>query len=85
MSHEHFEIPANAPIIGGIYYHYSDPTLSYQVDHIYLNDRDEFDVVYRPLYKDAVAPGFTKSVSNWTKPAVVAGKEVERYVFVRMV
>ncbi len=39
---------------------------------------------YVPLYEGAVAQRFNRSLAGWLNKAIVDGKEVERYPFVRM-
>lgn len=85
MSQENFEVPEVAPTIGGVYVHYKDTTKEYKVTGLSLNsDSDEWHVEYIPLYEDAVAPKFNRSLSSWLDRVVVDGKEIERYMFVRM-
>lgn len=85
MSQENFEIPDVAPQIGGVYRHYKNENKEYKVTGVSLNsDSDEWYVEYIPLYEGAVAPKFNRSFSKWFDRALVDGKEVERYVFVRV-
>ncbi len=85
MSQEIFEVPEVAPQIGGVYVHYKNSDKEYKVTGVSLNaDSQEWYVEYVPLYEDAVAPKFNRSFSKWFDRPVIDGKEVERYVLVRM-
>ncbi len=85
MTNEIFTIPHDAPQIGAIHSHYKDPSKEYQVTGVSLNsDSDEWHVEYVPLYEGAAAPKFNRSLAGWLNKAVVDGKEVERYPFVKM-
>ncbi len=82
---EYFEIPNDAPIVGGIYVHYKNADKEYLVTGMSLNsDSDEWHVEYVPLYDNAAAVKFNRSLVSWTALANVEGKEVVRYLFVRM-
>ena len=84
MQQEHFEIPEYAPQIGAIHAHYKNLDKEYKVTGISLNsDSDEWHVEYVPLYEDAVAPKFNRSLSTWINKAIIEGKEVERYPYIR--
>lgn len=85
MSQENYEVPEIAPHIGGIYTHYKNPEKEYKVTGVSLNsDSQEWYVEYVPLYEGAVASKFNRSFSQWFDRPIIDGKEVERYVFLRM-
>ncbi len=85
MLQEFFEAPKDSPKIGGIYVHYKNREKEYKVTGISCNtDSHEWYVEYIPLYEGAVAAKFNRSFSQWSNRPVVDGKEVERYVFIRM-
>lgn len=85
MTNETFEIPDDAPQIGAIHTHYKNPDHEYKVTGISLNsDSDEWHIEYVPLYEGAAAPKFNRSLAGWLDKAIVDGKEVERYPFLRM-
>jgi hypothetical protein len=85
MTQEEFIVPENALQVGAIHAHYKNLDKEYQVTGMSLNsDTDEWHVEYVPLYEGAVAPKFNRSLSTWLNMAIVDGKEVVRYPFVRM-
>jgi hypothetical protein len=85
MNKEIFIIPENAPSIGAIHAHYKDLSKEYRITGLSLNsDSDEWHVEYVPLYEDAVAHKFNRSLATWLNRANVNGEEVERYPFLRM-
>ncbi len=85
MPENTFEIPNNAPSIGGIYTHYKNQEHEYLVTGLSLNsDSDEWHVEYVPLYENASAAKFNRALISWLAKAERDGKEVERYPFVRM-
>lgn len=82
---EHFEIPDDAPTVGGVYAHYKNLDKEYLVTGMSLNsDSDEWHVEYVPLYENAAAVKFNRSLVSWIAQANLEGKEVVRYPFLRM-
>jgi hypothetical protein len=85
MLHAKFKVPTMAPIIGGVYAHYKTPYHEYLVTGVSLNAyNDEWHVEYVPLYPDAVADKFNRSLTGWLAPARIDGEEIERYRFIRL-
>lgn len=85
MSQENFVVPEVTPQIRGIYVHYKNSDKEYKVTGISLNtDSHLWHVEYVPLYEGAVANKFNRCLTEWFDKAVVGGKEVDRYRFVRI-
>jgi hypothetical protein len=85
MSEKVFIIPESAPAVGAIHAHYKNLSKEYRVTGLSLNsDSNEWHVEYIPLYEDAVANKFNRSLSSWLDQPQVNGESVERYPFVRM-
>ncbi len=85
MSQEYFEVPHDAPHIGGIYGHYKHLEHEYQVTGLSLNsDTDEWHVEYVPLYNGAAAIKFNRVLERWLEKVIIDGHEIERYPFIRM-
>ncbi len=72
-------IPENAPQMGEHYRHYKGDT--YEVIAIALHsNNDEWMVVYKPLYENAVAELFTRPLREWVEVVEWEGREVIRFI-----
>ena len=71
-------IPADAPKAGEIYRHYKGD--SYKVLDVALHSDDTWNVVYEPIYDNAVAKFFTRPLREWSEMVEWQGKKVERFV-----